>query len=189
MPVLSLPTTYAGVRFRSRLEADWARAFDEHAIRWTYEPEGWAFGPDLCYLPDFYLDELRTIVEVKGVLDDRSERKIRALEHEATLNDVLVVLAEAPAGRRWTRIARDFGRDYQDGFDRCPVCAKAQFFGFGGCRACVTNTDPTRDWMPPYDDAQWVAIWRWWARRMVVAGRMDDAAAFLEEAVRLQGKA
>lgn len=44
------PTTYAGVRFRSRLEARWAAFFDLCQWAWEYEPielAGWA--------PDFYV--------------------------------------------------------------------------------------------------------------------------------------
>ena len=46
----AIPTTYAGVRLRSRLEARWGAFFDLAGITWEYEPidlEGWA--------PDFLL--------------------------------------------------------------------------------------------------------------------------------------
>ena len=44
------PTTYAGTRFRSRLEARWAAMFDLIGWHWEYEPvdlPGW--------VPDFYV--------------------------------------------------------------------------------------------------------------------------------------
>lgn len=52
MTIKAIETRYAGCRFRSRLEARWARFFDHLRIRWEYEPEGFetAAGP---YLPDF----------------------------------------------------------------------------------------------------------------------------------------
>lgn len=58
------PTTYNGMRFRSRLEAKWAAFFDKLGARWEYEPEdlsGW--------VPDFYLifDEGTLPVEVKPI--------------------------------------------------------------------------------------------------------------------------
>ena len=58
------PTTYKGVRFRSRLEAKWACFFDLAGWRWEYEPidtEGW--------VPDFVLqgDAGNTWVEVKPI--------------------------------------------------------------------------------------------------------------------------
>ena len=58
----AIPTKYAGVQFRSRLEAKWAAFFDLLEWRWEYEPydlAGW--------IPDFILigkDE-STLVEVK----------------------------------------------------------------------------------------------------------------------------
>lgn len=48
--IKSIPTTYAGVRFRSRLEARWAAFFDLAKLQWEYEPidfAGWA--------PDFLI--------------------------------------------------------------------------------------------------------------------------------------
>lgn len=60
----SLPSTYRGVLFRSRLEARWAAYFDHQCIRWVYEPEGFDTGNG-NYLPDFLLPDLKTYVEVK----------------------------------------------------------------------------------------------------------------------------
>jgi hypothetical protein len=48
--VRGIRTTYAGTRFRSRLEARWAAFFDLVGWEWTYEPfdiEGW--------IPDFLI--------------------------------------------------------------------------------------------------------------------------------------
>jgi hypothetical protein len=59
--MLGIPTTYHGVRFRSRLEARWAAFFDLLQWSWCYEPfdlDGW--------IPDFALKADRPIlVEVK----------------------------------------------------------------------------------------------------------------------------
>ncbi|NWG32696.1 MAG: hypothetical protein HXY29_14575 [Rhodocyclaceae bacterium] len=69
--IQSIPTTYKGVRFRSRLEARWAALFDLLRWPWTYEPfelKG--------YIPDFVLpfeDGTDVIVEVKPIW--RSERE------------------------------------------------------------------------------------------------------------------
>lgn len=59
----SIPTWYSGTRFRSKLEAEWARAFDAIDLEWLYEPEGWLFGEDF-YLPDFFLPRSGQYVEV-----------------------------------------------------------------------------------------------------------------------------
>lgn len=72
-----IETTYAGCRFRSRLEARWAVFFDALGIRWEYEAQGYELGwrLDLArlekgevihYLPDFWLPDHRMFAEVKG---------------------------------------------------------------------------------------------------------------------------
>jgi hypothetical protein len=60
-----IETRYAGCRFRSRLEARWAVLLDKLGIKWMYEHQGYLteHGP---YLPDFWLPELNTFLEIKG---------------------------------------------------------------------------------------------------------------------------
>ena len=59
----AIPTTYAGINFRSRLEAKWACAFDLMCLPWVYEPidlNGW--------IPDFAVGRGRTLVEIKPAM-------------------------------------------------------------------------------------------------------------------------
>lgn len=73
----AIPTEYDGIKFRSRLEARYAMFFDEHRIGWEYEVEG----IDLSgrwYLPDFWLPDSRTFLEVKGPLKERTDLVKRA---------------------------------------------------------------------------------------------------------------
>lgn len=67
MNIKSLPSTYNGVTFRSRLEARWAALFDSYGIQWAHEPEGFET-PSGNYLPDFYLPRMDTYVEVKPAI-------------------------------------------------------------------------------------------------------------------------
>jgi hypothetical protein len=64
--VQSIPTSYRGVSFRSRLEATWAYNLDAWGISWSYEPEGFTLPSGARYLPDFWLPDIRTWLEVKG---------------------------------------------------------------------------------------------------------------------------
>ena len=69
MAVQAIETTYAGHRFRSRLEARWAVFFDRLGVAWNYEPQGFKIqgaSGTWNWLPDFYLPELEVWVEVKG---------------------------------------------------------------------------------------------------------------------------
>lgn len=61
-----IETTYCGHRFRSRLEARWAIAFERCGIEWQYEPEGYQL-PAGWYVPDFYLPRFNSglWIEVK----------------------------------------------------------------------------------------------------------------------------
>jgi hypothetical protein len=65
-----IPTTYQGYRFRSRLEARWAVAFDHLGFKWSYEPGGYDLGDGVWYLPDFSIDRVddadSTWFEIKG---------------------------------------------------------------------------------------------------------------------------
>lgn len=67
MIIQAIETRYAGHHFRSRLEARWAVFFNALGIKWEYEPQGYTVGRNkIPYLPDFYLPELKAVVEVKG---------------------------------------------------------------------------------------------------------------------------
>jgi len=61
----AIETSYAGYKFRSRLEARWAVFFDAMELDWNYEPEGFVLKEGLWYLPDFYLPQVETWIEVK----------------------------------------------------------------------------------------------------------------------------
>lgn len=65
MNIKPIETYYNGYRFRSRLEARWAVFFDAMGIKYQYEPEGFLLSNNEPYLPDFYLYEVETYVEVK----------------------------------------------------------------------------------------------------------------------------
>lgn len=75
--IKAIPTTYAGTRFRSRLEARWAAFFDLAGVKWEYEPfdlDGWA--PDFLIKTDpdsvgLMFDPESVLCEVKPVdIDD-----------------------------------------------------------------------------------------------------------------------
>lgn len=66
MLIKAIETAYNGYKFRSRLEARWARFYDELGIRYSYEHEGYDLGPHGWYLPDFWLPDQQVWIEIKG---------------------------------------------------------------------------------------------------------------------------
>lgn len=66
MKIIPIETQYAGVTFRSRLEARWAVFFDRLGVAWRYEPEGYHLD-DIGekYVPDFYLPRELLYIEIK----------------------------------------------------------------------------------------------------------------------------
>jgi hypothetical protein len=90
MDIKPIETRYKGYRFRSRLEARWAVFFDAIGIEWEYEKEGFTNDEGDYYLPDFYLPETKTWVEVKGdtnyFLEDKNhEKMVRLLDYGGVL--------------------------------------------------------------------------------------------------------
>ncbi|MFG3199875.1 hypothetical protein ACGFYT_27520 [Streptomyces sp. NPDC048208] len=75
-PIEAIPTEYSGTTFRSRLEADWACTLDTQNILWEYEPEQITLPSGARYLPDFWLPEIGTWLEVKGPATPRREKAV-----------------------------------------------------------------------------------------------------------------
>lgn len=96
-----IATTYAGTRFRSRLEARWACTFDQLGWQWEYEPfdhDGW--------IPDFLIVGGRELlIEVKPCATI-TELEIVALNTPDDHRDILALGCVAfphghPDWKRW----------------------------------------------------------------------------------------
>lgn len=131
----AIQTEYKGYRFRSRLEARWAVFFDACHVRWEYEPEGFALGNGMYYLPDFLLHDVQgrvagdLYVEVKGVMTAADARKIYAFSmpddsgDEYRVENPVLVVAGIPDGvtiRDIDRYCEDWGYCGFPGFEEGP---------------------------------------------------------------------
>jgi hypothetical protein len=94
MTIEALPTWYAGITFRSRLEADWAATLDSLGITWEYEPATIALPSGATYIPDFRLPELGTWIEVKGTGVPRVEKAVQ-------LGEILACHCEGSCSCEW----------------------------------------------------------------------------------------
>jgi hypothetical protein len=113
-----IPTVYDLVRFRSRLEAKWARFFDFCGWKWSYEPYDFA-----GWIPDFAIgDQLQTLVEVKPImrLEQMPPADMKKLERAAKEGHTVLVLGADPIV--W------LGGSVQDG---CP-CIGSRLWAFSG---------------------------------------------------------
>ena len=126
---ISMPTTYNGIPFRSRLEARWAIFFDAMSTPWEYEPENFITkqGP---YLPDFYLPELKSFFIVKGEeLPDDEEEKCWEIARAIDKQFIFAVGAIPPV---FNDDYRNFSMwstngDWPYFFCRCTVCGALTF--------------------------------------------------------------
>lgn len=98
--IKAIETFYNGHRFRSRLEARWAVAFDVLGIGWEYEPEGFetSSGP---YLPDFRFDD-RSVLH-SGGSDGRLWAEVKGDADRISGAEAAKILAFAfaPGEPRW----------------------------------------------------------------------------------------
>ena len=67
---------YKNIIFRSSWEVIVAKWLDKNNFSWQYEPQRFYFN-DCSYLPDFYVKELNTYIEVKGRYSELDRKKVR----------------------------------------------------------------------------------------------------------------
>jgi len=68
---------YNGYYMKSSWEIIYAKWLDSKGYHWIYEPKRFYFiNKPFTYLPDFWVDELNSYVEIKGWMDDLSKEKI-----------------------------------------------------------------------------------------------------------------
>lgn len=102
MTITAIPTPYAGVMFRSRLEATYAEWFDDLGWAWCYEPVAVYLEPPplrVGYLCDFFLPHQNVWLEVKGPREirlDKPARLARAFGVPAEEHAPLVVVLRPP---------------------------------------------------------------------------------------------
>ena len=115
LPVIKpLETSYVGHRFRSRLEARWAVFFNHLGVPWQYETQGYLIDGK-PYLPDFYLPNDRTYVEVKGDPEQLDMPLLKGFaEHHPLL--LLGPIPDPPAAHQGDLGWLDLSREYRVGF-------------------------------------------------------------------------
>lgn len=136
----AIPTEYRGVRFRSMLESAWARTLDHYEIAWEYEPETVELEAGKRYVPDLWLPDLKTWIEVKG---PHMLRVAKTREFARAQGRPVIMLfgfyalrrylgpATRPSSMQWLD-----GLGYDTRFTRCPECQSWQWLRARLSRAC-----------------------------------------------------
>lgn len=136
----SIKTIYRGIEFRSKMEAQWAKLLDHFGILWDYEPEGFEFSDGTMYLPDFYLPETETFLEVKGIMDQSDAHKIQMLVHESGRPVVIgYSMGQFRASDLWDDGYYELADMDSSALMGCRECGKYSFIGTNGswrCRNC-----------------------------------------------------
>lgn len=70
-------TYYKGIAFKSTWEAIFAKWLDLNNYIWQYEPKRFLFD-GFSYLPDFFVKEFNSYVEIKGFWRDGDREKVNA---------------------------------------------------------------------------------------------------------------
>jgi hypothetical protein len=89
-----IQTRFNGNLFRSRLEARWAVLFKELGIIYRYETEGYDLGAAGRYLPDFWLPDSETFVEIKPQKPTTKELNKAGELHRQSGNDVVILYGD-----------------------------------------------------------------------------------------------
>lgn len=141
-----IPTTYSGIRFRSRLEADAAQLLTLIRADWIYEPESFLLTCGEHYRPDFWLPELATWFEVRGYESVRGRAQIAGFVDDIRRGRIRgAYCALNLNGASWN------GRDESGGVAVVFWCEDCGKWGLGSedqlrCRSCGRYRNRSSVW-------------------------------------------
>ena len=144
IPIFSIRTTYKGIQFRSRLESNIAYFLDKLDIKWQYEPKSFLLSNGNHYMPDFYLPELKTWVEAKGIIEMAKKQWRDYMTFCTDLKTELALIG--PDFSSWFSASKiSWGEHTSTSSEewihvgKCSSCGSYFFcgsFGSYGCRKC-----------------------------------------------------
>jgi hypothetical protein len=91
----AIATLYRGVLYRSRLEARWSVFFNHLGLNYSYEPEGYEL-PSGWYLPDFFIRDWDTFVEVKPERSLLPDEVVKGFELQQETGKKIIILVGEP---------------------------------------------------------------------------------------------
>lgn len=124
-PLTPIPTRHLGHLFRSRLEARWATVLEDLGVVWRYEWQGFNLGRFGCYLPDFWLPEMKTWLEIKPEPIVPGSREWKVASRLSDHGFVLVAQGGLPPEQCTGFLDGYHNQDYQLAI--CPKCGTIGF--------------------------------------------------------------
>jgi hypothetical protein len=153
---VAIPTTFKGIEFKSRLEAQTAFLFETFGIPWQYEPKSLMLPNGICYTPDFWLGRQRTFFECRGYENETSEKQIECFGESVqaeggytiTPPGILVQTFIVLYGTGDTRVYQRWQEYCENGIllSWCCLCKHWYLGGFdqGACLPCCTNQNASQ---------------------------------------------
>lgn len=139
--LFGIETIYKGIKFRSKLETKIAFFLDCLNIKWEYDPKTFLLSNGICYIPDFYLTELKIWIEVKGDIQRHNIEFSKLFIREN--NTELLMISN---NNTYWFSSKDFvdgiGEDKDVYIGKCSNCNKYFFcsnLGSYHCRSCATH--------------------------------------------------
>ena len=83
---------YKNIMFRSSWEVIVAKWLDGKNYTWKYEPKRFYFNnKKFTYLPDFYVEELNSYIEVKGWWRNQCKEKVKLFKKEYSKLNLIII--------------------------------------------------------------------------------------------------
>jgi hypothetical protein len=151
------PTTYNGIKMRSRLEAGYAQWLDGWDVEWTYEPQCFA-AADGQYLPDFRLDGVVVPIRPGAAVYVEVKPSLASLDMDALWRRMSIIKGSDPDCVLLLQVPG--GRGLVAGRSRItdePVWADATwlFGSFNGEKSKLTLSQPIAPHDLPWPDGYW----------------------------------
>ncbi len=140
--LVGIPTTYKEIEMRSKLESKFAFFLDCLKVKWKYEPKTFNLSNGITYIPDFYLPELKTWVEIKGKIEEHNKKISRIFVEDNNTELLLVSNEKAFWVFKWSDEISTCEIDRDVLIGQCSSCNKFFFCGNLGsyhCRKCKTH--------------------------------------------------
>ena len=149
MPFRVRPVHYDGWKFRSMTEARWAILLDTLNIDYMYEMNTFMLQDEnkhICYLPDFYLTDLKCFLEIKNngkhepLPEEQYKAKLLAIDTE---KDVYIAFGKVGVkdqlkyGSMWKWKGKTGELDTHYSFTQCPTCLKFDITKNGNIHDCT----------------------------------------------------